>query len=57
MYARELDSMQWAFVAAVARKNGNDEQARYFEDKSKQTMKREIADNRAWRRRLNGKEW
>lgn len=57
MYAKELDSMQWAFVAAVARKNGNDEQARYFEDKSEQTMKREIADNRAWRRRLNGKEW
>jgi len=43
-----LDSFQWAFVEAVARKNGDKDVERYAERKCDEQVRREIAERRSW---------
>lgn len=53
----ELDSFQWAFVAAVAEKNGDEEARRHADGKCEEQVRKELAEERLWQRRLHGKEW
>ena len=51
-----MDALQLAIVAEIARRNGQERTAREFERKSEQAVRREIAENREWQRKLHGKE-
>lgn len=48
----QLDSLQWAIVAYIAKKNGNKAAEKYADRKCDEEIKREIAENREWQRQL-----
>ena len=51
-----MDAFQMAFVAEVARRNGDEEIAKHFDAKCEERIRREIEENRTWQRELHGKE-
>ena len=51
-----MDAFQWAFVAAVAERDGRLEAKRMADTECGKAIRREMGENRQWQRRLHGKE-
>lgn len=50
-----MDALQLAIVAEIARRNGQHETAREFDKKSERAVRHEVAKNREWQHKLQGK--
>lgn len=47
-----MDAFQLALVAEVARRNGQEDTAKHFDKMCEDKVRKDVAANREWRRRL-----
>lgn len=50
-----MDSLQWAICAAVARRNGDEKDAKAAEAAKERKLSREVREARDWRRNIEGR--